>query len=354
MNILVLAGGISPERNVSLSSGSLIASALARRGHRVYLADIYTGVEDARVQSDPRALFTDAPVSSMTVGQAVPDLASVKAAAGGREELIGPGIMELCRAADVVFIALHGAMGENGQLQATLDNFHIPYTGTGYIGSLLAMDKDLSKTMFRRHGVPTPDWVYYEAGRATAEDILAKIGLPCVIKPCSCGSSVGVSIVRTEEQLADALALAHRYESHILAERLIVGREITMAVFDGEALPPVEIIPKDGFYDYKNKYQAGCTLELCPAPLTGAQLDRLAETAKRAFAALRLSDYARGDFIMDGEGQFWCLEFNTLPGMTPTSLLPQEAEAVGVSYDELCERIARMGLRKRSDGENMQ
>lgn len=348
MNILVLAGGLSPERNVSLTSGSLIAAALTRRGHRVLLADVYKGVEDARVSADPLSLFSGNPVLPVTVGEKLPDPAEVMAECGGRREAIGPGIMALCRAADVVFIALHGAMGENGQLQATLDNFDICYTGTGYIGSLLAMDKDLSKTLFRRFGVRTPDWVYYEAGSATAEDIIERIGLPCVVKPCSCGSSVGVSLATDRAQLEDALRLAEKYESNILAEKFIAGREVTMAVFDGQTLPPVEIRPKSGFYDYKNKYQAGCTLELCPAPLTKEQLDALSDMALRGFAALRLTDYARGDFILDDAGQFWCLEFNTLPGMTPTSLLPQEAEAVGISYDELCHRIAHMGLRKKN------
>ncbi|MBR6709438.1 MAG: D-alanine--D-alanine ligase [Clostridia bacterium] len=346
MRIVVLAGGLSPEREVSLTSGSLIANALMTRGHEVLLVDVYEGIA-----GEPVWRRAGDEEYSASVAEAVPDLEAVKAACGGREALIGPGVLDICHAADVVFVALHGAMGENGQLQATLDNFGIRrYTGSGYIGSLLAMDKDITKRMLTLAEIPNAPWLLYRIGEDSVQRVIDKIGLPCVVKPCSCGSSVGVSIVETEAELADAIAFAAAYEPMVLIERKIEGREFSVAILDGEALPAIEIIPKSGFYDYKNKYQGGCTTEICPAELTADQAARLAASAKAVFAALRLGGYARIDFIMDADGVFWCLEANTLPGMTPTSLMPQEAAAVGIAYPELCDRIAQLAWQKGEAG----
>jgi len=238
-------------------------------------------------------------------------------------------------------------MGENGQLQATLDNFGIKkYSGSGYIGSLLAMDKDISKRLLHEAGIYTPKWVYCGTD-VTAEYIENSVGLPCVIKPCSCGSSVGISIVNTRNELDEALKFAAKYEDKLVIEEKIEGREFTMGILDGVALPPVEIIPKNGFYDYKNKYQAGATTEICPANVTDEELKNMSSCTKAVFECLHLSGYARIDYIMDKDGKFWCLEANTLPGMTPTSLLPQEAAAVGIDYDELCDRIAKLAYNKK-------
>ena len=343
MNIAVLAGGFSPERDVSLTSGSLIANALIDEGYNVCLADVYLGLE---VGNDAKALFNKEKKAVYNVKHSVPDLDALKASSGNGEALIGKGIIELCRAADVVFLALHGAMGENGQLQATLDNFGIKYTGSGYVGSLLAMDKDISKKMFVGAGVRTPDWMHFVSGDARAEDIESKIGYPCVVKPCSCGSSVGISIVHDRAELEVALAEAKKYEDNILIEKMISGRELTVGILDGEVLPAIEIIPTEGFYDYQNKYQAGKTLEICPAEISDEILSELHEQTKLAFAALRLSGYARFDYIVDAEGKTWCLEANTLPGMTPTSLLPQMAAAKGMSYGALCSKIVSLADNK--------
>lgn len=344
MNILVLAGGLSPERNVSLSSGSLISSALRRRGHKVLLLDVYEGcVIDGK---DPLGMFTLEEGEAVSVSELVPDLEEIKRKNGGREELIGKGVLELCHFADVVYIALHGAMGENGQLQATLDNFGIKYTGSGYVGSLLAMDKDISKRILVQAGVKTPKWIYASANECKTEEILSRIGLPCVVKPVSGGSSVGVSIVNTREELEGAFKDACKYEEKLIVEEKIEGREFTCGILEGRVLPPVEIIPKQGFYDYKNKYQKDATTEICPAPISESELAAISSATEIAFDALRLSGYSRFDFIMDKDGIFWCLEANTLPGMTPTSLFPQEAAAVGIGYDELCEIIAMTGFKK--------
>jgi D-alanine-D-alanine ligase len=179
------------------------------------------------------------------------------------------------------------------------------------------------------------------------DKIISSVGLPAVVKPCSCGSSVGVYIVNTEKELTEALASASQHEQHVMVERKIEGRELTCALVDGRALPPVEIIPKCGFYDYVNKYQADATEEICPAPIGNEATAAVYEATSRGFEALRLRGYARFDYILDSDGKAWCLEANTLPGMTPTSLLPQEAAAVGIGYDELCEKLALMAVRSR-------
>ena len=344
MNIVVLAGGLSPERNVSLTSGSLIAAALRRRGHKVILADLYEGIS-----ADPLSekLFSEQTDVTAKVSRDIPDLEAVIEKNGGRRQPVGPNIIEICRMADVTFLALHGAMGENGQLQALLDIEGIKYTGSGYIGSLLAMDKDVAKKMLRYDGILTPDWIKYDADAPiSAEEIAETIGFPCVVKPCSCGSSVGVSLVDDINELRTAIELSRKYERFTLIEKRIIGRELSQGIVDGQVLPPVEIIPKSGFYDYANKYQAGATEELCPAPLSEEDLKTVSEATAKGFDALRLEGYARIDYILDSEGRAWCLEANTLPGMTPTSLLPQEAAAVGIGYDELCEKLAMMALKK--------
>ena len=342
MKITVLAGGLSPERDVSLSSGALIAASLIRSGHEVALVDVYEGINSA---SEISEYFTKIPPAPYKVAESEPDLEAVIAKNGGRRELIGPRVLELCRAADVVFVALHGAMGENGQLQATLDIYGIKYTGSGYDGSLLAMDKELTKKLIAAEGVPTAEGICGRANEIDEKRVLAEVGLPCVVKPCDCGSSVGVSMVYTEAELSAALALARGFGERVIVEKVIEGREFSVGILDGAALPAIEIIPKEGFYDYKNKYQGGKTIEVCPAELTEAEAAAAADTAKRVFEILRLRGYSRIDLILErSSGKFYCLEANTLPGMTPTSLLPQEAAAAGIGYDELCEKIAKLAL----------
>lgn len=345
MNIVVLAGGLSPERDVSLTSGSLIANALLRRGHRVLLADVYLGLD---IADDPSSLFREEGEYHHAVTTSIPDLEALKASSGNGDRLIGRGILEVCLAADVVFVAMHGGMGEDGRLQAFLDCNGIHYTGTGSLGAALSMDKEISKIMLRAADIPTPDWIIVRPQYETAakERILSEIGLPCVIKPCSCGSSVGVSIVETEDALDEALALGAAWEDRLIVEKKIVGRELTVGILGGRPLPPTEIIPKEGFYDYKNKYQGGLTRELCPAPLTNQQTETVQALTARGFDALHLQSYARLDYIMDENDVMWCLEANALPGMTPTSLLPQMAAEIGLDYDALCEEIIRLALEK--------
>ena len=353
MNIVVLAGGLSPERNVSLTSGSLISSALRKKGHNVLMLDIYEGIGDDLIPSDALDLFSKEQTEVFAVGNSAPtpkEIEEIKKRNGMRSELLGPNVLKMCKLADVAFLALHGDIGENGQLQATLDIYNVTYTGSGYIGSLLAMNKDIAKKLMRESNILTPDWVNFNdfGDEEKIKDAIDKIGFPCVVKPCSCGSSVGVSIVEDEDSLKKALDFASEYEGSVLIEKLVSGREITQAILDGTPLPPVEIIPKCGFYDYANKYVANATEEICPAPLSDALLQKSNEATKQCFGALYLSDYARIDYIIDKDENLWCLEANTLPGMTPTSLMPQEAKAVGIDYEDLCDKIAKMALAKKT------
>ncbi len=354
MKITVLAGGLSPERDVSLSSGSLIANALMAFGHSVALLDVYEGI--SLPSGGINALFHvtgDGTRFSYTIPSVEPDLDEIRRRNGNRRELVGPNVLEACRSGDIVFIALHGDMGENGQLQAFFDVYGIPYTGSGYAGCLLAMDKDVSKRLLVRDGIRTADWIQLKlsSGESSGAElrrlVLEKVGIPCVVKPCSCGSSVGVSMVESPDDLDRALKEASDWESSVIVEKKIVGREFSVGVLAGRALPPIEIVPKTGFYDYKNKYQSGMTTEICPAQLDSAEMAVLQDLALAVHECLKLGSYSRIDFIRDGSGHFWCLEANTLPGMTPISLLPQEAAAAGISYEKLCDMIARAPVKNR-------
>lgn len=342
MNIVVLCGGLSNERDVSISTGTGAARALREQGHKVLLLDLFLGWPEPI--SDVAALFeAGAELGSAVIGAQAPDLAALRALRPETEGRIGPNVLTLCKAADMVFLALHGEEGENGKLQATLDLHGIRYTGSGYLGSALAMHKGLSKTLLRAKGIPVPEGITLLRGQTP----YAELGFPCVVKPCSGGSSVGTSIVQSRAEYAAALELAFRYEEKVLVEEYIRGRELTVGVMDGRAMPVIEIIPKSGFYDYKNKYQAGATEELCPAPIGPEATERVQRLAEQASAALMIDAYCRCDFLWDTDSDvIYCLEANTLPGMTPTSLIPQMAAALGQSYGELCQQILEVSGKK--------
>lgn len=335
VNIVVLAGGISTEREISIVSGTKVCTALREKGHRAVLLDVWFGQEGA----DPERAFTE----TYDVAAAAAYMRSfddqVEASVRERKEFFGPQVLELCRAADIVFMALHGENGENGKVQAAFDLFGIRYTGSGYLGSALAMDKGLSKQLFRENGVPTPAGILVKREQPRKTAAAYGIGLPCVVKTCCGGSSVGVYITETEEAFEKALEEAFSYEPEVVLEAYVKGREFSVGVVDGEAYPIIEIAPLEGFYDYKNKYQPGSTIETCPAELTKEQTERMQAYAVKAYEALRLKSYGRIDFLMNEQGEMFCLEANTLPGMTPTSLLPQEAQARGLSFADLCERL---------------
>ena len=341
MYIAVICGGLSRERDVSISTGTCAARALRQRGHHVALVDLFLGDENAK--KDPRAAFTTVhPTEDYRVGETEPDLDAVRLRRGGKG-ILGPGVLELCQAADVVFLALHGAEGENGKIQACLDLYGVPYTGSGYLGSALAMDKELSKIMMEKAGIPVPPGITLRRG----DPVPDHISLPCVVKPCSGGSSVGTSIVRNKEAMLPALEEAFSCDEAVLVEKYIKARELTVGIMDGKAMAVIEIIPKSGFYDYKNKYQAGLTEELCPAPLSPEDTERVQRLAERVYEALHLEAYGRADFLMDeSDGTIYCMEANTLPGMTPTSLIPQMAAVEGMDYGALCEKIIEVSMEK--------
>lgn len=340
MKIAVVCGGLSNERDVSITSGSCVARALREKGHKVVLLDLYYGYSGKYM--DPAELFErEQEELRYSVREETPDIE--KMIADGDGSRIGKNVIEICRAADISFLALHGEDGENGKVQATFDMFGIRYTGSGYLGSALAMNKELSKVLFRHSGIPTPAGIVLEKGAESYEDV----GFPCVVKPCSGGSSVGTSIVYSRDEYDAALEFAFRFEARVLVERYIKGRELTVGVMDGRAMPVIEIIPKSGWYDYKNKYQAGLTEELCPAPLSPEDTDRVQRLAERVAEALMIDVYCRADFLMDeSDGQLYCLEANTLPGMTPTSLVPQMGAAQGMDFGEVCEKIIAVSMEK--------
>ena len=332
LRVAVLCGGTSSERDVSIASGAQVVSALRRLGHDVVVVDTAHGVLSA--DEEQRLLVPG-------VGVAPPAenaLALMRASAG----LLAQPVPRDC---DIVFLALHGGTGEDGTIQAMLDLADLPYTGTGHMGSAVAMDKDLSKRLMVAAGVPTPDWMMCPVDVA---DVEARLGFPVVVKPNRQGSTVGLSVVRSADALLPAIERAGMHDAEVMVEAFVAGREITVGVLDGQALAVGEIVlPAEGVFDYEDKYQ-GIVREVFPADLPPPLADHARALALRAHQALKLGDYSRADFRLDASGQFWCLELNTLPGMTATSLMPQSAAAMGIAFPELCERLCRLALDRKA------
>lgn len=343
MKIVVLAGGISTERDVSLVTGAMIYKALKNKGHRLVLLDLYMGYED-----DIKDIFEqerDWSENFGAISEINPDINAVKATRKGNPEcVIGPNVIDICKQSDIVFLALHGQNGEDGKVQAMFDLLDIKYTGTDYLSSALAMDKAISKELFDKFKIPTPKGIVVSRNERYMVD--AWNIYPCIAKVNCGGSSVGVYMANDKKELEEALDKAFCFEGRVIIEQYIDGREFSIGVMDGKALPIIEIAPKVGFYDYRNKYQAGSTVETCPAELDVNVTRAMQSCAETVYRALRLKTYARMDFRMDKNFNFYCLEANTLPGMTPTSLLPQEAAAVGVEFPELCQQIIDISLNK--------
>lgn len=341
MKIVVLAGGISTERDVSLSSGKMIYRALKQK-HQVILLDVYLGNENDSV-SEIFDLDKTWDEHINPVSTEKPNIEFIKNLRKDKEKgLFGPQVIDICREADLVFMALHGENGEDGKIQAVFDLLGIRYTGTDSISSAIAMNKVLTKELFFYNNIPTPESITLKKGK----QLQTEVTLPCVVKTSCGGSSIGVYLVNTQEELKEAIEKATAMGSEILLEQYIKGREFAVGVIDGKALPVIEIVPNVGFYDYKNKYQPGSTVEICPAVLETKYAMKMQKIAEEVFEVLRLKVYARMDFMMDDRGNCYCLEANTLPGMTPTSLLPQEAAASGKSFEQLCEWILELSLLK--------
>jgi D-alanine-D-alanine ligase len=332
LKIAVLFGGTSSERDVSIASGSQVVQALRDGGHDVIPVDTAAGVLDAGAERQllrgevPEAPPDEEALDLMRTGDAT---ALTKA-----PELAG---------VDVLFLALHGGAGEGGTLQALLDLTGIPYTGSGMLGSALAMDKDIAKRLMMLAGVPTAPWLM---APVLLEDVEQRIGFPCVVKPSKQGSTMGLTVVKRVAELEPAVQLAARYDDEVMIEAFIPGREITVPVLGDEALPVGEIFSTHEIFDYAAKYQPGGAEEVFPADLTGPQTVEVQSLALKAHRALKLRGFSRVDFRMDAEGVFWCLEANTLPGMTAASLFPKGARAAGISFTEVCERLCRLAMEE--------
>ncbi len=339
MKVGVLMGGASEERDVSLASGAQVARALREAGHDVVAIDTTRGVLER--EEEERILASG-------VAPTAPD--------PGSQDLMETGDTtaltrhERVRAADVLFPALHGGAGEDGTLQALLDLAGVPYAGSGRIGCTLAMDKDISKRLFRDAGIPTADWI---TGEVEPAEAVERLGLPLIVKPAGGGSTLGLTLVGAEAGIPDAVELARRYDGPVMYEAYVSGRELTVGVLGDEALAVGEIIPAHELFDYECKYQPGMAEEIFPAEISDALTEELRALALRAHRLLRQRDFSRIDFIVDDDGRPWCLEGNALPGMTSTSLLPQSAGALGISFPELCDRIVRLAvdrIRGNQDG----
>ena len=335
MRVTVLTGGATAERAVGLASASQVVAALRSRNHQVSVIDTAGGLLDERAE---RELLGGA------VGLTPP---SVDALAERERRMLSEGLAELdaLRQADVLFLAVHGGTLEGGTLQAVLDVIGVPYTGSGPLASALAMDKDLSKRLFRATGVPVPAWFMTPV---EPDDVTTALGWPVIVKPSKQGSSVGLTLVRKAQDLGDAVKLAAQYDDEVMAEQFIPGRELTVGVLGDVPLPVGEIVPKHELFDYETKYTPGMSEETFPAKIETLLARQLQEYALMAHRALKLSGYSRIDFRVSPEGDIFCLEANSLPGMTRTSLFPQAAQAAGIPFPELCERIARLARNNRA------
>lgn len=354
MKIVVLGGGISTERHVSLVSGTSVCKALRSIGHKAIFVDMFLGLEDYEGRLEDAFDVPDGFCGNVAIEKEEPDLEAVKAS----RKLKGPArlgkdVLNVCALADCVFLGLHGADGEDGKIQAALDLLGIPYTGSSPLGSAMAMDKAVAKRIMESCGVLTPRWeeISYSAEEVPA--LVERLAVPCVVKVVDGGSSIGVQLPDTKEELKKALYDILKYGNRIVVEEKIIGREMTQPVFDGEYLSSIEIVPPEGnTFDYVAKYQSGDegAREICPARITEEEHRTMGEAALKIHNALGLSVYSRTDFIIDKDGRFWCLEVNTLPGMTPNSLIPKAGKIAGYSYPELCEKIVLLSLEARRSG----
>jgi len=330
MKVAVLTGGTSSERDVALASGLEIAAALRERRHAVDIVDLATGFV-------PRE--HEAALLPGGVGREPPPLDALKELERG---MLTAGLAEVpaIRSADVVFLALHGGIGEDGTLQALLDVIGVRYTGSGHLAAAVAMDKDVAKRLVRDAGVKVPKWLM---APATLDDVVRMVGFPCVVKPSREGSSVGISLVKDPERLEQAIAEAEVWDREVMIEEFIPGRELTVAILGDVALPVIEIIARKELFDYECKYTPGMAQEF-PATLAPATDEALKGAALAAHRALKLGGYSRIDFRVGPAGDILFLEANTLPGMTANSLIPKAARAAGISFPDLCEAIARLAV----------
>jgi D-alanine-D-alanine ligase len=331
LHVTVLTGGTSAERDVALASAVQVIAALRKVGHQVFVVDTARGFIP---EKDETSLL---PGRVGLVPPSPGELAELE------QGFLLSGLRDLAvvRDAEVVFLALHGGRGEDGTIQTILEVLGVPYTGSGPLGSGLAMDKDVSKRLFRESQVTTADWLMAPASAQEVEDVL---GWPAVVKPSKQGSTVGLTVVKRHQDYTSAVELASQYDDEVMIEAFVPGRELTVGILGDQALPVGEIIPRHEIFDYECKYTPGMSDEIFPAALPEKVASECARLAVRAHQCLKLGGYSRVDFRLDPAGELFCLEANTLPGMTATSLLPQAARAAGISFEDLCDRICRSAL----------
>lgn len=350
MKIVVLGGGISTERNVSLVTATSVCKALRALGHKAIFVDMFLGMENFTGRLEDAFDATDGLCSDVSVSRTAPDLEKVKASRKLKSAShLGQGVLDICTLADCVFLGLHGIDGEDGKIQAALELLGVPYTGSGPLGSAMAMDKAVAKRIMESAGILTPKWQEIAYTASDIPTLVETLPVPCVVKAVDGGSSIGVSLPDTKEELEKALREILHYGSRIVVEEKIVGREFTQPVLGDTYLSTIEIVPPEGStFDYVAKYQSGSAAaqEICPAHITEKEHLLMGETALKLHKALGLSVYSRTDFILDAEDRAWCLEVNTLPGMTPNSLIPKAARVAGMSYEELCGKIITLSLEK--------
>jgi D-alanine-D-alanine ligase len=334
VKVAVIFGGTSEERDVSIASGSQVITALKQAGHEVVAIDTARGALEAdEVKRLQNFQVLDLPPNSGA-------LAEIKSSS----PVSVFSSMEL-EEVDVVFIALHGGSGEDGSLQALLELSDIPFTGSGHVGSTLAMDKDVSKRIMRAAGVPTPDWQMWSPTDTSVDN---RLGYPVIVKPNAQGSTVGLSLVSEAAELQAAIEKARQFGNEVMLETFIAGRELTVGILEDQALAVGEIIVSSEIFDYQSKYQNGAAEEVFPAEITAEQTLEIQQLGLRVHQALKLNAYSRVDFRMDETGALWVLEANTVPGLTAMSLLPQSAKAAGIEFSELCDRICRLAVARHT------
>lgn len=333
--VAVLTGGTTPERDVALAGAAQVVGALRARGYEVVAVDTVHGPLD---QTGERRLLVP------SVGKAPPTAGEL---ARLREQELGAELVSVpaLRDADLVFLVLHGRQGEGGAMQALLESAGLVYTGSGPLGSGLAMDKDVSKRLWRDARIPTPAWRMWPV-TDTARAATQLGGFPLIVKPSKVGSTVGLTVVHTPDAVAAAVTHALAYDDEVMLEQYLRGREFTVGVLGDEALAVGEIIPSHEVFDYECKYTPGLTQEIFPADVPRELAAELRRLALAVHGTLKLRDFSRVDFRLDGDGRPYCLEANTLPGLTATSLLPQSAGAMEIPFGELCDRICRLALRR--------
>lgn len=332
MKVALLFGGKSSERDVSIASGAQVFKALHEAGHNVLAVDTAKGL----LGKDEVQILLESGVAAKPPQS--DDLALIRLDATALTK--APELRDI----DVIFLALHGGTGEDGTIQAFLDLTEIAYTGSGHMGSANAMDKDISKRLYYSANIPTPEWLM---APVHSDEIEQCLGYPVIVKPNKQGSTIGLTLVNSPEELESAISEAFRYDNEVMIEKFIPGRELTVGILDDEPLAVGEIKPSQGeVFDYQCKYQKGGAQEIFPAPLTEEQTKQVQNLGLEAHKVLKLEGYSRVDFRMDKQGHFWCLEANSLPGMTATSLLPQSARAMGISFAQLCDKICRLAVER--------